>query len=106
MAVPLKTKGPYNTLTAAGTMQADAALINADMVMVDSAANGSGVILDDMDRGGEVVIINGVANVEIKVYPKVGGKINNMTANLPVILPSNRAARFKAINNLDVVCFV
>jgi hypothetical protein len=106
MAVPKSTKGPYNTLTAAGTTQADAALINADTVMVDSAANLSGVILGDQDQNGVVMIVNGVSNVEIKVYPKIGGKINNMTANLPVILSPNRAASFRAINNLDVICFV
>ncbi len=99
----MATKGPYNVLAAAGTTQATAAALNADMVMVTSGAAGSGVILPTLDVGQEVVVCNGVAELDLSVYPLVGGKINNSTANLPLVLPANHSARFKAISALDVI---
>lgn len=97
----MPTKGPYNVLAAAGTTQADAAALNADMVMVTSGTGG--VILPALDVGQEVVVCNGVSTLDLNVYPLVGGKINNATANLPLVLPANRSARFKAISALDVI---
>ncbi len=99
----MATKGPYNTLAAAGTTQATAAAMNADMVMVTSGTGG--VILPALDVGQEVVVCNGVSTLDLNVYPISGGKINNATADLPLVLPSNKAARFKAVTALDVIAF-
>lgn len=101
----MATKGPYNTLAAAGTTQATAATINADVVMITSGTSGAGVVLDAMDLNQEAIIVNGVSSSEYKIYPVSGGKINNATADLPLLLPPNKAARFRAINNVDVIAF-
>ena len=101
----MPTRSPYNTLTAAGTTAADAAVVNADTVLL-TGANAAGAILQDMDLNQEVVIVNGEASASFFIYPKSGGKFNNATADRPVTLPPNRAARFKAINNLDCIVFI
>lgn len=101
----MTTKGPYATIAAAGTTQATATTLNADTAMITSGSTAAGVILDVMDLNQEVIVVNGSATAEYNVYPQVGGKINNATANLPLLLPPNKAARFRSINNLDVIAF-
>ena len=102
----MTTRGAYNTLTPAGTTQAAAALINADTVMLTGGTAAQGAILPPtMDLNQEVIVVNGDASIEYFVYPQVGGKINNATANLGLLVPPNRAVRFRAINALDVIAF-
>ncbi len=99
------TSGPYNTLAPTGTTQATAATINADTVMMTGGTAGGGIILKPMELTSEAMVVNGDASVEYYVYPQVGGKINNATANLGINVSPNRAIRFRAINNLDVIAF-
>ena len=101
----MATKGPYAEIAAAGTTQAAATLATADTMMITSGTSGAGIRLDDMDLNAEVIIVNGVSTSEYLIYPKVGGKINNATANLPLGLPPQKASRFRAINALDVIAF-
>jgi hypothetical protein len=91
-----RLKGEYSVVAAAGTTQATATEMPAYMVMVTSGTGG--VILPPMNKDEEAVVCNGLSSEEIKVYPRTGGKINNATANLHLLLPNNSAARFKAID--------
>ncbi len=99
------TRGAYNTLAPTGTTQATAATVNADTVMLTGGSQGMGAILGEMDVGREQIVVNGDSDKDYFVYPQVGGKINNATANLGVNVPPNKAIRFRAINNLDVIAF-
>ncbi len=107
--IPTPTRGEYNTLSAAGTTQATAAEMNADTVMVTGGSQGSGVILRPLNVREECIVVNGTSGVnaiDLKVYPRSGGKINNASANDYLILPAQRAARFRAIDGAgNVIAF-
>src|SRR5262249_45514413 len=97
------TRGDYNTITAAGTTQATAVECNADTVMVTAGTASSGVLLRPMNVKEEQIVCNGTdgnasTGIDLFVYPRTGGKINNMTANTPLLLPAGMAARFRAID--------
>jgi hypothetical protein len=97
------SKGAYATMTATGSTQAGAATIKADMVMVTAGAAGSGIVLDGMNVEDEVIVCNGVGvgtstAIDLFVYPKSGGAINNGTANTGILIASGRAVRFRAID--------
>lgn len=109
------TKGPYATMTALGTTQATAALIAADTVMVTAGAQASGIILDGMNVTDEVIVCNGTSStvlgstssIDLFVYPKVGGSINNQTVNTGILIAAGHAVRFRAIDGAgNVIAFV
>ena len=91
-------------VAAAGTLQSDATLLAADFSLVTTVAAGSGVILPTLVATDDMVVANGSATASLLVYPPSGGKLNNATANLPLTLPSNRAARFICLNTVDFIC--
>ena len=99
------TKGPYATLTAAGTTQADAAEMTADVNMVTSAVADAGVLLPTMNARDECIVCNGTST-DILVYPRSGGTINNATVNLPLSLTSFTAVRFRGVGGVNVMAFV
>lgn len=99
-----RAKGEYAAIAAAGTTQATATEIPAYMVMITSGTGG--VRLPAMNKDEETVVCNGVDTIDLSVYPRSGGKINNSTADLPLVLPGNRAARFRAIDGAgNVIAF-
>lgn len=99
-----RLKGEYDTIAAAGSTQATATEMPAYMVMVTSGSGG--VLLPPMNKDDEAVVCNGVSTIDLSVYPRSGGKINNSTADLPLVLPANRAARFRAIDGAgNVIAF-
>jgi hypothetical protein len=69
-----------NTLTAAGSTQATALALPADINFVTTAAAGTGVILPASSSGDSFVVRNGGANACL-IYPPVGGTINALAAN-------------------------
>lgn len=89
-------RGEYDTIAAAGTTQADATPMPAYTVMVSSGTGG--VMLPPLNRNEEAIVCNGIGIVDLSVYPISGGKLNNATANLPLVIPANRAVRFRAID--------
>jgi hypothetical protein len=98
-------------MTATGTTQGTAATITADMVMVTAGSNASGIVLDGMNVEDEVIVCNGVGigtatAIDLYVYPKSGGAINNGTANTGILIASGRAVRFRAIDGAgNVIAF-
>lgn len=105
----INTRGEYNTLAAAGTTQATAAECNADMVMVTSGSQGAGVVIRPLNATEEQVVCNGTSGttaIDLYVYPRSGGSINNSSANLHLLLSSGKAARFRAIDGAgNVIAF-
>lgn len=89
-------RGEYAAIAAAGTTQATATEMPAYVVMVTSGTGG--VMLPPMNRDEEAIVCNGVSTIDLNVYPRSGGKLNNGTANLQLMVPANRAVRFRAID--------
>ena len=89
-------RGEYAEIAAAGTTQADATPMPSYTVMVSSGSGG--VVLPPLNRNEEAIVCNGVSTIDLSVYPRSGGKLNNATADLPVVVPANRAVRFRAID--------
>jgi hypothetical protein len=68
-----------DTITAAGTTNADATGLSAAINRVTTAAASTGVRLMAPEAGSAVVVINSGANA-VLVYPSTGASINALTA--------------------------
>lgn len=69
-----------NTLTAAGTTNADALRLSAAINRVTTTAAGTGVLLPPIEPGARVTVMNSGANA-LLVYPgTTGAQINALTA--------------------------
>lgn len=79
------------SVAAAGTTQATATPLAADHSLVTSATAGSaeGVLMKAGNANEFVSVANGTST-SIKVYPPSGAKLNNQTADLPMVLPPGR----------------
>ncbi len=67
-----------NSITAAGTTNADATQLSAAINRVTTAAASTGVRLMAPEEGSGVVVINSGANA-VLVYPSTGAQINALT---------------------------
>lgn len=68
-----------DTLTAAGTTNADALALSAAINRVTTTAASTGVRLMVPESGSSVVVVNSGANA-LLVYPGTGAQINALTA--------------------------
>lgn len=68
-----------DTITAAGTTNADATGLSAAINRVTTAAASTGVRLMAPEAGSQVAVINSGANA-VLVYPSTGAAINALTA--------------------------
>jgi hypothetical protein len=68
-----------DTLTAAGTTNADALQLSAIINRVTTAAASTGVRLMLPEVGSQIVVVNSGANA-VLVYPGTGAQINALTA--------------------------
>lgn len=73
--------GTVATVSAAGTTQANAANLPADLNNVNVVGAGSGVILPAMNPGDEITVHNGQVTNALLLYPPVGAAINALGAN-------------------------
>lgn len=97
-----------DNFVATGTTQANAALLSlASNTFVVTGAGNTGVILppgngtgDQLSAGDWVRIYNYTGN-SILVYPPVGGKLANGTANASITLANTKGAAFLNRNGLD-----
>lgn len=73
-------------VTAAGTVQADAAAITNTFVLVNGADNVKGVRMPtyDMSKSGVHHIVNNEAAATLILYPATGEKLNLNSANTAV----------------------
>jgi hypothetical protein len=91
------------TFTAAGTTQATATSITTVYTLVTTATEGQGGILPSgLGASDQCTVANG-STVSIYVYPPVGGKINNGTANIPMMVAPNSAVDFTCVDNLNFI---
>jgi len=87
-------------LKALGKSQGTALHVGAAVMVLEDVAAGSGVVLpDNASPTDSYVIYNGGANA-VNVYPPLGGFLNNLAANAPVILASTKAANFVCVEAL------
>lgn len=107
-------------LTALGSTQATAAVCEGSVNVFSTVAASTGVVLGApipavigspvaaqhalsiLSAGDSVLIANHGANT-LSVYPPVGGKIDNGTANTAVTVAVNTAKRFTFISNKDCI---
>lgn len=98
------------TVTAAGTTQATATALAAQYNVITTAgvsgAPFAGVLLPGSMGGGDDIDVANQTSVNICVYPPVGFKLNNQTANMPLTMAPNRMHTFVCIdgNNYTVDC--
>lgn len=78
----------------AGTTQATASSCLADHVSVPTVTAGAGVILTPGNGGDIRTVTNADQDSELLVYPPSGAAFNGITADLPLTLPSAKAALF------------
>ena len=100
-------RGEYAAIAAAGTTQATATEMPAYTVMVTSGTGG--VMLPPLNVNEEAVVCNGLTGssaIDLMVYPRSGGKINNATADTPLLIPESRAVRFRATDGAGNVIAV
>ena len=70
-------------LTAAGTTQATALLLGAELNALGTVASSSGVRLPVGVPGMRMIVFNGGANT-LKVYPASGGTLNGAAADAEI----------------------
>jgi len=83
-----------SAVTAAGTAQGTATAITADVNIVTTATTGQGVILYNGVIGDSQEIFNNT-NVDIRVYPPTGGKVNQVATNSGFVLSPQTSAVVK-----------
>jgi hypothetical protein len=91
--------GPYGTVAATGTVQADAAALPYQFNRVTGADAAKGVILPaaDESRIGAIISIDNTVAAILKVYPPVGGTIGEAAAN------ANAAPAASTVSHYQVV---
>jgi len=90
-----------STIAAAGTTQATGTAIGNDkpFVLVSNNTVANGVVLPAAQyRGQEIVVYPQVASLALRVYPPVGGSINNGTANAAIFATPRQGTRFICVD--------
>jgi len=93
-------KRSADTLAAAGTTSADAAVVGDQVTIVTGATGANGVALPAAADLEEVTLINDSDNYALLVYPVDGGNdmINELAEDQAFILGPGRTTTFKAIS--------
>lgn len=87
--------GVNAAVAAAGSTQGTATAINAGHNVVTTVAASSGVILPACETGDEIFLWNGTSTNALTVYPDTGATINQLPANIGVLLSPYTGAIFK-----------
>lgn len=88
-----------STVSAAGTTQGTATALQASINSVTTVAASSGVILPSTEIGDDVWVYNGTSTNDLTVYPDSSSTINQLSANIGVLLPPYTGALFKRITS-------
>jgi len=83
----------------AGSTQATATPLQADVNAFSTTASSTGAILPRLNAGDSVIVRNGGAN-DLLVYPAVGGTINALAANAGYSVTAGNTAVFFAASAL------
>ena len=103
----LGTGVPYqvaNNLTATGSTQADALVLNLDWNEVLTTPSGSGVVVHDttLQPGQSLTVYNGDGVNSLKVYPPSGWQIDALGINNPYTLAHGKTQIFGCWENLQL----
>lgn len=94
------------TATASGT-QATGVQLNAGInVLATVATGGDSALLPKSSAVGDELWVRNNGAASANVFPQVGGKINNGSANAALAVANGKTAVFKAINSLDWLAVV
>ena len=97
------TQDVITGITAAGTTQATATELIAGINMIGTAASGTGVALSpNATPGAFQLVYNGGAN-PVKVYPPSGGKINSLSTDAGMVLPTNTSCEFWFASTTQII---
>jgi len=94
-----------SAVTAAGTTQGAATLLQADLSMVTTATSGQGVILFAGTPGDDQWVYNDTS-VDIKVYPPSGASVNQLAANSGFTLAPSVGVHCKCVNSTQWVAIM
>jgi hypothetical protein len=86
-----------DTVTAAGTTQATATILDSEWNVVTSTPANSGVVMDGFDVGISTTIFN-QGGATLKVYPPAGMSIDALTINVPYTLANLKTQTFSQIS--------
>jgi hypothetical protein len=89
---------PPGAIAGAGSDQAGATAINPNYVTVSGADGSVGVRLPEPTPGRECRVYNLHATSGLKVYPHVGGDINDGSQNAAVTIEGKTLAIFYAVD--------
>lgn len=91
--------GVANTLTAAGTTNANALALSAEINVVTTTAASTGVRLMPVEAGAAVLVANQGANA-LLVYPGTGVQIDALTATTGGFsVPAGKSAVFYGVSS-------
>lgn len=108
-ALATNIAGTVNTSEAgAGSSNTDATLLSFDdFHIISSGANNSGVILppgngsgSSLSAGDTMSVTNYIGNT-LKIYPPLGGKLNNGTANVAISITDKKSVVASCIDSLN-----
>jgi hypothetical protein len=85
---PGATGSISNAVTAAGTTQATATALTADVNIITTAAAGTGVVMMGPTGGKYAVVVNRGANA-LNLYPASGHAFDGLAVNTPISIPVN-----------------
>ena len=94
-----------SAVTAAGTTQATATAVTADVNSVTTATADQGVILYNGVIGDDQVVYN-ATTAQIKVYPPTAGNVNQLAANTGFILASYTGVLCKKVTSTQWLGFL
>ena len=92
-------------LTATGTTQGTAYAITASTSVFATVPAGTGAILPSAGANDVLTVANH-SGTTLMVYPPVGGKINNRTANYGVAMPGNTAVEFRCLDGANYLAMI
>ena len=87
-----------SAITAAGTTQGTAAALTGDTNVVTTATSAQGVILYSGVPGDDQWVFNNTL-VDIRVYPHVGGKVNQIATNGAFVLAPQTCCHCKLLSS-------
>jgi len=87
-SIPGALQSVATGLTAAGTNQATALALTADINFVSTVAANTGVVIPGAAAGKTVIVINRGANA-LLVYPSTGHNFDTLAANASISVPVN-----------------
>ena len=86
-------QGVLASVTAAGTTAGTATAITGSQIQVTSASTATGIILPATPTLTRFFFIRNLiaSTAALNVYPPTGGRINNLAANAPIVVPAGES---------------